>query len=121
MKIGTLELVVIAIVALLVIGPNKLPEYARKLGQAMREFKKASDALTKEIKENIVEPLDEVQKPLKEAVAPIAEMEKEIKGNFKEVTDSVSNIGKPQKAAHKQEPQKEDSAAEEITQAETAK
>ena len=53
MKIGTLELVVIAIVALLVIGPNKLPEYARKLGQAMREFKKASDSLTKEIKENI--------------------------------------------------------------------
>lgn len=104
MKIGTLELVVIAIVALLVIGPNKLPEYAKKLGQAMREFKKASDSLTKEIKENIVEPLDEVQKPLKEAVAPIAEMEKEIKGSLKEVTDSVSSIGKPQKAAPKAEP-----------------
>lgn len=103
MKIGTLELVVIAIVALLVIGPNKLPEYARKLGQAMREFKKASDSLTKEIKENIVEPLDEVQKPLKEAVAPITEMEKEIKGSIKEVTDSVSSIGKPQKAAPKAE------------------
>ena len=117
MKIGTLELVVIAIVALLVIGPNKLPEYARKLGQAMREFKKASDSLTKEIKENIVEPLDEVQKPLKEAVAPISEMEKEIKGSFKEVTDSVSSIGKPQKAASKQEPQKKDTAAEETTQA----
>ena len=104
MKIGTLELVVIAIVALLVIGPNKLPEYAKKLGQAMREFKKASDSLTKEIKENIVEPLDEVQKPLKEAVAPIAEMEKEIKGSLKEVTDSVSSIGKPQKEAPKAEP-----------------
>ena len=103
MKIGTLELVVIAIVALLVIGPNKLPEYAKKLGQAMREFKKASDSLTKEIKENIVEPLDEVQKPLKEAVAPIAEMEKEIKGSLKEVTDSVSSIGKPQKADPKAE------------------
>ena len=121
MKIGTLELVVIAIVALLVIGPNKLPEYARKLGQAMREFKKASDSLTKEIKENIVEPLDEVQKPLKEAVAPLTEMEKEIKGSFKEVTDSVSSIGKPQKAASKQEPQKEDTAAEETTQAEATK
>lgn len=121
MKIGTLELVVIAIVALLVIGPNKLPEYARKLGQAMREFKKASDSLTKEIKENIVEPLDEVQKPLKEAVDPISEMEKEIKGSFKEVTDSVSSIGKPQKAASKQEPQKEDTAAEETTQAEATK
>ena len=121
MKIGTLELVVIAIVALLVIGPNKLPEYARKLGQAMREFKKASDSLTKEIKENIVEPLDEVQKPLKEAVAPISEMEKEIKGSFKEVTDSVSSIGKPQKAASKQKPQKEDAAAEETTQVEATK
>ena len=121
MKIGTLELVVIAIVALLVIGPNKLPEYAKKLGQAMREFKKASDSLTKEIKENIVEPLDEVQKPLKEAVAPISEMEKEIKGSFKEVTDSVSSIGKPQKAASKQEPQKENTAAEETTQAEATK
>ena len=103
MKIGTLELVVIAIVALLVIGPNKLPEYAKKLGQAMREFKKASDSLTKEIKENIVEPLDEVSKPLKEAVAPITEMEKELKGSFKEVTDSVNSIGKPQKAASKAE------------------
>ena len=103
MKIGTLELVVIAIVALLVIGPNKLPEYARKLGQAMREFKKASDSLTKEIKENIVEPLDEVSKPLKEAVAPITEMEKEIKGSIKEVTTSVNSIGKPQRASKQEE------------------
>ena len=103
MKIGTLELVVIAIVALLVIGPNKLPEYARKLGQAMREFKRASDSLTKEIKENIVEPLDEVSKPLKEAVAPITEMEKEIKGSIKEVTTSVNNIGKPQRVSKPEE------------------
>lgn len=98
MKIGTLELVVIAIVALLVIGPNKLPEYARKLGQAMREFKKASDSFTNEIKENIVEPMNEVQEPLKAAVAPITQMEKEIKGSIKEVTDSVNSIGKPGKA-----------------------
>ena len=107
MKIGTLELIVIAIVALLVIGPNKLPEYAKKLGLAMREFKKATNSLSKEIKENIVEPLDEVQKPLKDAVAPLTEMEKEIKGSIKEVTNSVNNIGKPQKAAHKAEENKE--------------
>ena len=103
MKIGTLELIVIAIVALLVIGPNKLPEYAKKLGLAMREFKKATNSLSKEIKENIVEPLDEVQKPLKDAGAPLTEMEKELKGSFKEVTDSVNSIGKPQKAAPKAE------------------
>lgn len=123
MKIGTLELVVIFIVALLVIGPNKLPEYARKLGQAMKEFKKVSEAVTKEIKENIVEPLDEVQKPLKEAVAPITEMEQEIRGSIKEVTDSVNGIGKPRKAEEAKaapQPAAEETPAEEIPAEEPA-
>ena len=119
MKIGTLELIVIAIVALLVIGPNKLPEYAKKLGLAMREFKKATNSLSKEIKENIVEPLDEVQKPLKDAVAPLTEMEKEIKGSIKEVTNSVNGIGKPQKEAPKSEPKEAAPASETAPEAPT--
>ena len=119
MKIGTLELVVIFIVALLVIGPNKLPEYAKKLGLAMREFKKATNSLSKEIKENIVEPLDEVQKPLKDAVAPLTEMEKEINGSIKEVTDSVNGIGKPQKEAPKSEPKEAAPAPETAPEAPT--
>ncbi len=41
--IGTSELMVIAFVALIVFGPRKLPELARKLGQSMGEFKRASD------------------------------------------------------------------------------
>ena len=89
MKIGPLELVIVFIVALIVIGPNKLPEYAKKFGEAMREFKKASSVLTSEIKENIVEPLEEAQRPLREAMEPITELDKEIRGNIKEVTDSV--------------------------------
>lgn len=101
MKIGPLELVVVFIVALMVIGPNKLPEYAKKFGQAMREFRKASEGITNEIKENIVEPLEEAQKPLREAMEPITELDKELRGNLKEVTDSVNNIGKPKK---KEEP-----------------
>mgnify|MGYP002627565204 CR=1 FL=1 len=40
MKIGAMELIVIFIVALLIIGPDKLPSYAKKLGNAMKEFKK---------------------------------------------------------------------------------
>lgn len=119
MKIGTLELIVIAIVALLVIGPNKLPEYAKKLGLAMREFKKATNSLSKEIKENIVEPLDEVQKPLKDAVAPLTEIEKEIKGSIKEVTDSVNDIGKPQREAPKSEPKEAAPASETAPEAPT--
>lgn len=97
MKIGPMEIVVIFVVALLVIGPNKLPEYARKFGQAMREFRKASEGITNEIKDNIVEPLEEAQKPLREAIEPITDLDKEIRGDIKDVTDSVNNIGKPKK------------------------
>ena len=44
-NIGPLELIIIFIVALLVIGPKKLPELARALGRALGEFKKATDEL----------------------------------------------------------------------------
>jgi TatA/E family protein of Tat protein translocase len=39
---GTPELIVIFIVALLLFGPNKLPELARGLGRGVRELRKAT-------------------------------------------------------------------------------
>jgi len=47
--IGITELIVILIIALLVVGPKKLPDMAKGLGRAMGEFKKA----TSEFKESI--------------------------------------------------------------------
>ena len=46
--IGLPELFLIIVIALVVFGPNKLPELAKAFGRAMREFKKA----TKEVKES---------------------------------------------------------------------
>lgn len=40
--IGIQELILIFIVALIFLGPKKLPEIAKSLGRATREFKKAS-------------------------------------------------------------------------------
>jgi len=47
-NIGLPELLIIVAIALIVFGPNKLPELARAFGKAMREFKKA----TEEVKES---------------------------------------------------------------------
>ncbi len=47
--IGMTELLVILVIALIIFGPKRLPELAKHLGKAMREFKKATD----EVKENI--------------------------------------------------------------------
>ena len=42
-SIGTSELILIGLVALIVFGPRKLPELARKLGKAMNEFRRTTD------------------------------------------------------------------------------
>src|ERR671933_363115 len=41
--LGTTELLVIALVALVLFGPRKLPEISRSLGKSLAEFKRASD------------------------------------------------------------------------------
>ena len=41
--LGTTELLVVAVVALILFGPRKLPEIGRTIGKGMAEFKRASD------------------------------------------------------------------------------
>ena len=38
-NVGPMELVVILAIALIVLGPKKLPEVGRSIGRGMREFK----------------------------------------------------------------------------------
>ena len=61
------ELIVILVMALLVIGPKKLPDLARALGKGMAELKKA----TQEVKESLEvdESFKEVKKDLEDSVS----------------------------------------------------
>ncbi len=47
--IGMPELMLILVVALLVFGPNRLPELARSLGKGLAEFRRASTDLREQI------------------------------------------------------------------------
>ncbi len=40
-SVGPLELIIVLVIALIVLGPKKLPEVGRSVGRGMREFKGA--------------------------------------------------------------------------------
>lgn len=49
-NIGPLELIVILVVALLVVGPQRLPEIGRSIGKGIREFRKAQDEVQRSLR-----------------------------------------------------------------------
>lgn len=60
-NIGGPGVILILIVALVVFGPNKLPEIGRAVGKSIREFKKATEGLAEDIREEIKEDINNVK------------------------------------------------------------
>ena len=52
MALGGGELLLLGIIALVFIGPKKLPELAKGLGKGIREFQKAKNELLNEVDED---------------------------------------------------------------------
>lgn len=65
------ELLVIMVVALLFLGPRKLPEAARTLGKGMAEFRRASNELRNSLNASLDEPEPAIRNP-RPAAAPAA-------------------------------------------------
>lgn len=51
MNIGPMELIIVLVIALIVLGPKRLPQAGRSLGKGMREFK---DSLTGDSRDSVV-------------------------------------------------------------------
>jgi sec-independent protein translocase protein TatA len=60
-NIGMPGVILILVVALIVFGPNKLPEIGRAVGKSLREFKKATEDITEDIRKEIVEEVKEIK------------------------------------------------------------
>ena len=71
--IGAPELVLILIVGLIVFGPGKLPEMGRTLGKGLREFRRASNALTTAINTPDPPPAQNAAAQPQPAAAPTAQ------------------------------------------------
>jgi len=109
------EIIWIVVIILIVFGPQRLPEMARKAGRFMAKARDAANALQKQITEeygDTIAPLKEVGDELKEArrsltdsakaaardleeSTRIQDVTKELKEAQRQVVDDVSSVTKP--------------------------
>src|SRR5262249_60694920 len=96
--LGMGELIVILAIALIVLGPKKLPDVATSLGKAIRSFRKATRELTDqlEVDDHVRQPLRELQAALRGEPPPqplsVVQPDKEQSGP----ADATGPVGPPQ-------------------------
>jgi len=75
--LGMGELLVILLIALLFLGPKKLPDVASTLGKAIRQFRKATSELTDQLQvdDEVKRPLQELRAALRDEPEPVARMQ----------------------------------------------
>ena len=112
-NIGITELVVILLLALLVVGPERLPEMGRRLAEILRDLRKAYDNLTNELGPELqsmqqttrelresVESVTSIPQDMVKSVVDAADLDdtiEELKGvtdDLEQVRQTVSRAGK---------------------------
>jgi sec-independent protein translocase protein TatB len=105
-NLGITELVIILLLALIVVGPERLPELARQLGKTLRDLRKAYDNLTREIGPELAS-IQEATREIKESVDSVrtipqdavksalkaADLDDTV-AELKDVSDSIGQVGK---------------------------
>jgi sec-independent protein translocase protein TatB len=70
LNIGPQELILILIVALVVVGPQRLPELGRTIGKALREFRKIQDDVKDTIRFDLNDDPEPYVRPRKSPPTP---------------------------------------------------
>ena len=74
--IGPMELIIVLALALLVLGPKRLPDAGRSLGRGMREFKDSLTGSHGDDDDTVVAPTAEPSRDLVAATAPVTARER---------------------------------------------
>ena len=110
--IGFPELIVIMVIALIVVGPKKLPDLAKALGKGMAEFRKATHEIKEsldidedfhEIKRDLADSIHDLEKPI-----DMTTYGSEEEPLYEEVIDKTPDINGPAVEKPSSEPEVRD-------------
>jgi sec-independent protein translocase protein TatB len=110
--VGPLELIIVLIIALALLGPDRIPEIGAKLGRGLRDMRRATREFSKEIdatRQAIEAPMNEIAKPLQEIKAST--------DTLAQAAKAMQNPGKALKESVMKELQSDEKPAEETAPA----
>ena len=91
-SIGTQEIIIIFIIALIVFGPRKLPELGKSIGKGLAEFKKASHELRQTWEDEVKQDKEKssLNSVISESTGNLSEIVKDVKDSLSEIAGDVS-------------------------------
>lgn len=110
---GTPEILVIMVVALIIFGPGKLPEIGAQVGKAVRDFRKITREMTSEFEDSI----GDVQSSVNEVKQTVSNVQKETAAIAQSIPSSIEgtstkSASKPQTAVAASEATRDDPFAD---------
>jgi Tat protein translocase TatB subunit len=91
--VGPLEFLLVLIIALLVVGPERLPEIAQSIGKAVRDLQEMSRGFTSEWQQELSEVagVELGEEGLRESLAqPLKEFEESLAGSVEGLQESIT-------------------------------
>ena len=102
LNIGLGELLFIALIALVVLGPERLPEMMRRLGRVTGQIRALSAEFQRQLDEetrDLRQPFDEARREVEGTIRPLREARDEVDGALaplREARDGLKALSSPQ-------------------------
>lgn len=90
------ELIIIAVLALVVLGPERLPDAMRRLGRALGQLRRMGNEVTEEFRSAVADPMDDLRSAV---VDPARDLHDAARGTAESVRDGMADPSGPSATA----------------------
>jgi Sec-independent protein translocase protein TatA len=90
MRIGLAELIVIIVIAVALIKPDKLKDLAKTISKALLVIKEENEKIRKEVVEPVKDVMDPITEPVKDAIQPVQDLQNEVMNTVTDIKEEVT-------------------------------